>query len=85
MAKVNKTDINRKVDDLPIRAIISNIGTLTYHLAKPLVQLLKLSSEFQYTMKNDEKFTKKIRKEKIPKDHIIVSFDVVPLFTNVRL
>ena len=30
--KIDKIDINGKVDDLPIRSVISYIGTATYHL-----------------------------------------------------
>ena len=33
-AKITKLDTNGKVDDLPIRPIISNIGTTTYNFAE---------------------------------------------------
>ena len=69
----------------PIRPITSNFGTATYHLPKYLAQLLKPLSESRYTVKNTKKFTNKIRKQKIPKDHTTVSFDVASLFTNVLL
>ena len=84
-AKIHKLDTNGKVDDLPITPITSNIGTATYHLAKYLAQLLKTLSESQYTVKSTKEFTKKIKKQKIPKDYTMVSFDVASLFTNVPL
>ena len=75
-AKIHKFDTNGKGDDLPIIPIISNIGTATYHLAKYLAQLLRPLSESEYAVKNTKEFTKKIRKQKIPKDYRMVSFDV---------
>ena len=56
-AKIHKIDTNEKVNDLPIRPIISNIETATYHLAKYLAHLLKPLSESQYTVKNTKAFT----------------------------
>ena len=50
-----------------------------------MAQLLKLLSECPQTVKNTKEFIKKIRKQKIPKDYTMVSFDVVSLFTNVPL
>ena len=83
IAKIHKIDTSRKVEDLPITPTVSNIGTATYHLAKYLAQLLKPFSESQYTVKNTKEFIKKNRKQKIPKDYTMVSFDVVSLLTNV--
>ena len=64
---------------------MSNIGTATYHLAKYLAHSLKPLSESWYTLKSTKEFTKKIRKQKIPKNYAMVSFDVVSLFTNMPL
>ena len=83
--KIDKIDINGKVDDLPIRSVISYIGTATYHLELYLVQLLKPLSECPYTVKNTKEFAKKIWKQKIPKDYTMVSFDAVSFFTNVPI
>ena len=40
-AKLHKFSNNSTVEHLPLRPIISNIGTATYDLAKYLAQLLK--------------------------------------------
>ena len=51
-AKIHKVGTNGKVDNLPIRPMISNIGTATYYLAKYLAHLLKPLSRSRYTVKN---------------------------------
>lgn len=56
-----------------------------YHLAKYLAQLLNPLSESRYTVKNTKEFTKKNRKQKIPKHYTVVPCDVASLFTNVPL
>ena len=42
-------------------------------------------SESKYTIKDTKYFIEKIKKEHIPNDHLLVSFDVKFLFTNVPL
>ena len=61
-AKLHKAPKNDTVEQLPLRTIISNIGTVTYNLAKYLAQLLKPLSESQYTIKDGKKFKKSSRK-----------------------
>ena len=39
----------------------------------------------EYTIKNTKDFSVQLKKEKIPKDHQVVSLDVKSLFTNVPL
>ena len=39
----------------------------------------------EYTIKNTKDFSVQLKKEKIPKDHQMVSLDVKSLFTNVPL
>ena len=41
--------------------------------------------ESEYTIKNTKIFVEKIKKEHIPNDHLLVSFDVKSLVTNVPL
>ena len=84
-AKLHKVSSNSTVEQLPLRPIISNIGTATYDLAKYLAQLLKTLSESQYTIKNSKTFTKRLNKMMIPPEYKMVSFDVVPLFTKIPL
>ena len=84
-SKLHKVPNNRTVVHLPLRPIISIIGTATYDLAKYLAQLLRSLSESQYTIKNSKTFTKRFKKMRINSEYKMVSFDVVSLFTNVAL
>ena len=83
-AKVHKLFTNN-IDDLPLRPIISNIGTATYERAKYLANLLARLGKSKYTMNNTKEFVKYIQKQKVPDGYKMVSFDVVSLFTNVPL
>ena len=47
--------------------------------------MLSPLSESKYTIKDTKYFVEKIKKEHIPHDHLLVSFDVKSLFTNVPL
>ena len=84
-AKLHNVSNSSTDEHLPLRPIISNIRTATYDLAKYLAQLLKPLSESQFTIKNSKTFTKGLHKMTIPLEYKMVSFDVVSLFTNVRL
>ena len=84
-AKIYKLSPNDTINKLPLRPIVSNIGTATYHLSKYLAELLSPLSESDYTIKNSKHFVEKIKKQHIPNDHLLVSFDVKLLFTNVPL
>ena len=59
-AKVYKLPENRNVDQLPIRPIVSNIGTATYQLAKHLAKLLPPLNQSRYTIKRTKDFIGKI-------------------------
>ena len=65
-AKLHKVPNNGTVDQLPLRPVISNIGTATYDLARYLAQLLKPLSQSQYAVKNGKTFTKRLKKLTIP-------------------
>ena len=49
-AKRYKLANGSSIDDLPLRPIISNVGTASYQLAKYLVKLLSPLSRSQYTV-----------------------------------
>ena len=82
-AKIHKLSPNDTINELPLKPIVSNIGTATYHLSKYLAELSSPLSESEYTIKNTKHFVEIINKEHIPNDHLLVSFDVKSLFTNV--
>ena len=75
--------IASNVDDLPLRPLISNIGTVTYQTAKYLAKLLSPLGTSECTISNTKTFVKCIRKMKVPVRYNMVPFDVTSLFTNV--
>ena len=59
-AKIYKISPNNSVQNLPVRPIVSNIGTLTYQLSKYLGSLFSSLSESEYTVKNQNHLYKKL-------------------------
>ena len=84
-AKLHKLKENDTVDSLPLRPIISNVGTATYKTAKYLDTLVSPLTSSEYNIKNSYEFVKSIKNTKIPNGYKMISFDVKNLFTNVPL
>lgn len=85
-AKVYKIPPNSTVaDDLPLRPIISNIGSATYNTSKYLAKFLTPLTKSTYTTESSLDFISSLKGEKIPHNYKLVSFDVTSLFTNVPL
>ena len=84
-AKIHKLPESGTADQLPLRPIISNIGTTLYYLAKHLAKILAPLSKSEYTVQNTKDFVNFIKPQKIPSNHQLISFDVVSLFTNVPI
>ncbi len=73
------------VDKLPLRPIVSNIGTATYKLSKYLAELLAPLGKSRYTVSSTEEFVNKVKEMRPRSNQTMISFDVVSLFTNVPL
>ena len=85
-AKLHKLEQGcEDVDQLPIRPIISNIGTATYKTSKYLAKLLAPLTKSNYSISSTTEFIEKIRNLKVDNNHEMISFDVSNLFTNVPL
>ena len=84
-AKIHKLPPNGFIDNLPLRPIISNIGTASYQLAKYLAKLLSPLAQSNYTINSTKDLMIKIKHEKIPENYEMVSFDVKSFFTSVPL
>ena len=82
MAQIKK---GSSVDDLPLRPIISNVGTASYQLTKYLAKLLSPLSKSQYTVNSTKEFIDLIKKVTVPSSYKMISFDVSSLFTTVPL
>ena len=77
LAKIHKQNCS-------FRPVTSVIGSPTYFLAQFLYKTLSefLEKRKSY-VKNSFEFIRKIKNEKIPKNHRIISLDVKSLYTNV--
>ena len=70
-------------DNVPLRPIISSIGTYNYSLAKFLVRMLQPVSKGEFCVKDSFSFAREVRA--LPSIPYMCSFDVKSLFTNVPL
>ena len=86
LAKVHKVpDNSSDVTDLPLRPVISNIGTATYQLSKYLAHILGPLTSSEYTVESTKDFVRRVNGKVVEKGFKMVSFDVSSLFTNVPL
>jgi len=73
-------------ENIPLRPTVSFTDLLTYGLAKELSVLLKpLIGKSKYHVRNSSDFASPITHEILQTDEIMVSFDVVSLFTKVPI
>jgi len=85
IAKLHKLKANETVDDLPIRPIISNIGTASYETAKYLAKLLSPLSYSEYTVKSTAEFITFIKSQQFQTDHKMVSFTPLKMYYTVYM
>ena len=78
LPKVNK-------DGLPLRPILSSIGTCGYGPAKFLVPHLEPLTHNEFTVKDSFSFSDEITKFDSADQLIMASFDIKSLFTNIPL
>ena len=77
LPKIHKTDV-------PLRPIINNIGSPLYGLAKFIVATLKkIEKLLKFTVQNSYEFVDKLNNVIPLEDEIMVSYDVVSMYTNV--
>ncbi|XP_062710777.1 uncharacterized protein LOC134288874 [Aedes albopictus] len=68
---------------LPLRPVVPNTTSPTYHLSKFIADILQNSFKSQYNAVDSKTFCAYVNQLTIPTDHVLVSFDAVSLFTNV--
>ncbi len=62
------------------------IGAPTYELSKYLASLVKhLVNESEYSVKNPKQFAEFVSDQEVADDELVVSFDVVSLFTSIPI
>ena len=77
LPKVHKTGV-------PLRPIVSFVNSPTYHLSKYLSRVLSpLVGHSQSAVRNSKDFVDSVKSLVVKSDELLVSFDVVSLFTNV--
>ena len=76
---------NESIENLSLRAIISNIGAASYRLAKHLGKLPSPLNHSEFTVENTKAFLQDFKNMLPPDDYKLISFDVTSLFTNVPL
>jgi len=74
--------IHKRIIDPPFRPIISQIGTVTYDIAKQLNNIVMKYMPRRYVVRSSYEFITMLR-AKHPGNNIIASLDVESLFTNV--
>ena len=70
---------------LPFRPVVSMINTAEYHLAKYLDSIIKPHIPSEYMLDSTSSFLGKLKEFCFKPTNILISFDVVSLFTNVPL
>ena len=83
--KIHNLPPNGLIENLPLRPIVSNIGTASYQLAEYLANLLSSLVQLNYTINSTKDLMIKIKNEKFPENYKMVSFDVKSLFTSVSI
>ena len=86
LAKIHKIKTEKKdVKDLPLRPVISNIGTSTYQLSKFLASILAPLTKNDRNIESSKDFVNRLKELRIHDGYKMVSLDVVSLFTKVPL
>ncbi|XP_055527416.1 uncharacterized protein LOC129720029 [Wyeomyia smithii] len=69
--------------ELPLRPVVPNITAPTYALSKYVANILQQAFISEYNISDSFEFARYINTITLPPDYVLVSFDVVSLFTNV--
>ena len=73
-------------EGIPLRPIVSSIGSVSYETAKELSRILKpLVGKTTYHMKNTKDFIQSIQDINLKTDECLISYDVEALFTSVPI
>ena len=71
---------------MPLRPIVSRIGSVTYETSKELSRILKpLVGRSHHQIQNNREFIQQLEDIKLRSDDLIMSYDVKALFTSVPI
>jgi hypothetical protein len=69
---------------VPLRPIVSSLGSVTYNVAKYLARALSpLVGKTEHYVKDSQDFVKKIKDLEVPPGQKLISYDVSALFTSI--
>lgn len=68
---------------LPLRPISSSMNVPCYQLSKLVGEILKCIISDEYNINNAFQLKERLQKQHLEEDDILVSFDVISLFTNI--
>ena len=72
--------------NIPLRSIVSSIGSVAYGVAKVLADIIKpLMGCSEHHVHNSQQFVEEIKEMKLEKGECITSYDVVALFTSIPI
>jgi len=72
--------------DNPLRPVVDYTGSITYNTARAIADLLNpMVGNTEHHIKDSKDLTDKLKNTKIKDNHILVSHDVVSLFTKVPM
>ena len=72
--------------NMPLRPIVSTIGSITYEVDKYLAEVLSpLVGQTEFHVKNSKDFAQSITGLKIEADEELRSYDITALFTSVQI
>ena len=70
----------------PLRPIVTSIGSALYHTSKFLADILSpLQNKNGLAVENSREFVREIAGTEIAEDEVMVSFDVISLFTAIPI
>ena len=71
-------------EDVPLRPIVSSIGSVTYGVTKELSRILKpLVGNSSHHVNNSQEFAEEIRNIKLERGECLTSFDITALYTSI--
>ena len=70
---------------MPLRSVVSTIRTAEYNLAKYLVKIINDAMPTTYMLNSTGSFVNQISSFDFKPSNVLISYDVVSLFTNIPL
>ncbi|XP_055715046.1 uncharacterized protein LOC129809259 [Phlebotomus papatasi] len=70
---------------VPLRPVVSFVASPTYNMAKFVAYQLSPLANNPINVRNSEELARFVTEQRLPENHILISLDVVALFTNVPI